>query len=100
MAFKKGDDPNRGKGRPKGLQNRTTTELKDMLNSIISKQFDNMEDDLVKLKKTNPAKALELSIKLIEYVIPKLQKTNISGELNLNQKIETININIKKSLNL
>lgn len=94
MPFKTGDDPNRNmNGRGKGNQNKTTKEIKEVLNRVISNQLDSLEKDINKLKKTDPEAAMKLSIRLLEYVIPKMNKMELSGEITT--KIEKIKIEVK-----
>lgn len=93
MGFKKGD-PNINRSGRKG-PNKSTEEVKLIINQIVSKQLDSLERDLNKLRKTDPEAAIKLSIKLLEYVLPKLQNNQISGEVT--NKIESIKIEIVKS---
>lgn len=92
-GFRGGDENINRAGRKKGTPNKTTTEIKQVLNQVISNQLDTLEKDINKLKKTDPEAALKLSIKLIEYIIPKMNKMELSGELTT--KIERIQIEIK-----
>lgn len=92
-GFRGGDENINRAGRKKGSLNKTTTEIKQVLNQVISNQLDTLEKDINKLKKTDPEAALKLSIKLIEYIIPKMNKMELSGEITT--KIERIQIEIK-----
>ncbi len=87
-------EPKRKKtgGRVKGVQNKTTTELKSIITQIVGNQLDRLEGDLDKIRRQNPAKAVEIAAKLIDYVLPKQTKMEIEGELKT--KIESITINI------
>lgn len=82
------------KGRPKGIPNKTTTELKETINKIVSVTLDNFLEDIEKIRKEDPKKALELSKGLIDYVIPKMTKMELSGDIN--HKVEKLVIEIKK----
>lgn len=93
MGFKKGDPNINRKGRTG--PNKSTEEVKLIINQIVSKQLDSLEKDLTKLRKTDPEAAIKLSIKLLEYVIPKMTKMELSGEVT--NKIESIKIEILKS---
>ena len=79
-------------GRQKGTTNKTTTELKEIITKIVGNQLDRLEKDLDNIRKTNPAKAVEISAKLIDYVLPKQTKMEIEGELK--HKVDKITINI------
>ena len=91
-GFKKGVSGNPN-GRKKGTPNKTTTEMKETINKILSITLDNFLEDIEKIRKDDPKKALELSKGLIEYVMPKMTKMEISGELN--HKIDKVVIEIK-----
>lgn len=96
MPFKKGD-PNINKGgRPKGIPNRSTEELKQTLVNIANNTLDKVEADLEKIRKKNPARAIELSFKLLEYVAPKLKSIDVSGHMEIENRIEKITVNINK----
>lgn len=90
MGFKKGDPNINRKGR--SGPNKSTEEVKLIINQIVSKQLDSLERDLNKLRKSDPEAAIKLSIKLLEYVIPKLQHNQLSGEITT--KIESIKVEI------
>jgi len=62
-------------GRPAGALNRSTEEMK-----------------LTIARATNNVLSTELAFKLLEYVMPKLSRTEMSGEIN--QKIQQISVNI------
>lgn len=94
MGFKKGEEWNgNSKGRTKGSQNKTTKEVKEILNRVVSNQLDDLEKDIKKLKKIDPVAAMKMSIKLLDYVIPKMNKLELTGELR--HKIDKIKIEIK-----
>ena len=58
-------------GRKKGIPNKTTSELKQTINLLVSNNIDEAQEWLTKVGKVNPAKALELLIRLTELVMPK-----------------------------
>ena len=69
MGFKKGKEKTGGRG--KGTPNIITSELKELLNQIVSRELALIPDAL---KKMNPEKRTELTIKLLAYVLPKPEK--------------------------
>lgn len=88
-------EPKRKKtgGRIKGTTNKTTSELKAILTQVVGNQLDRLEADLDRIRKTNPAKAVEIASKLIDYVLPKQTKMEIEGELK--HKVSKVVIEIK-----
>ena len=88
-------EPRRKKtgGRQKGTTNKTTAELKAILTQVVGNQLDRLEQDLDKIRRQNPAKAVEIAAKLIDYVLPKQTKMEIEGELK--HKIDKIVIEVK-----
>lgn len=93
MAFQKGNKA--GKGRPPGTVNKTTAEIKDIITRIVGNQLEHIEKDLDKIRKSDPAEAMRLSQKFIEYVIPKQTRLDLIGEVN--HKVEKLVIEIKKN---
>jgi uncharacterized protein YeeX (DUF496 family) len=91
--YKKGESGNKN-GRPKGVPNKTTTELKETINKIVSITLDNYLEDIEKIRIEDPKKALELSKGLIDYIMPKMTKMELSGDIN--HKVEKLTIEIKK----
>ena len=82
------------KGRPKGVPNKTTKELKETINKIVSISLDNYLEDIDKIRAKDPKAAIELSKGLIDYVMPKMSKMELSGDIN--HKIDKVVIEIKK----
>jgi len=91
--FKKGNQL--GKGRPKGTQNKTSLEAKSIINRIVDKSLEWAEEDIEKLRKKDPIRAFELSMKLMDYAYPKLKSIEMKAEVS--SKIEQIVVNINKS---
>lgn len=74
MAQKKGQTGNKN-GRPKGSPNKSTAEIKEAVKQLVSKNIDQLDEDLKKL----PAKdRLAMIEKLLKYVIPQQQKMEIT----------------------
>jgi len=82
---------NNPSGKPKGAQNRTTKEAKELLEQILLGQVDNIKDALETIKEKDPAKYLDSCSKLFTYVLPKKTDVTSAGD-----KIAPINIVIDK----
>ena len=80
MPFKPGDDPNRNtNGRPKGVENRNTREIREAYQRLVESNLENMSLWIADIASENPEKAMDTMIKLSEYVIPKLARQELVG---------------------
>ena len=93
MAFQKGNKLSTG--RPKGAVNRSTEEMKLTIARAVNNTLNTLSSDLEKIRKEDPERAIDLALKLMEYALPKLSRTEMRAEIE--QKIQQINININKS---
>jgi len=80
------------KGRPSGALNRSTEQMKLTLARAANNTLNTIAEDLEKIRKKDPEKAIELSLKLMEYVLPKLSRTEMKAEIDT--RIQAINVNI------
>lgn len=83
------------KGRPVGALNRSTEQMKLTLARAVNNTLDTITKDLEEIKKKDPEKAIDLALKLMEYVMPKLSRTEMKAEIE--QRIQSINVNITRS---
>ncbi len=95
MPFVKGDNRINKNGRPVGAVNRSTEQMKLTLARAANKTLDTISEDLEKIRKDNPEKAIELALKLMEYVMPKLSRTEMKAEIN--QRIQQISVNVNRT---
>ena len=78
----------KGRGRPKGVPNRATTEFRDTIRALLENDATNVEKwlkevaegDVTSDRKPDPYKALDLMAKLAEYAAPKLARTELIGD--------------------
>lgn len=92
MAFVKGDTRINKSGRPKGALNRSTEEMKLTLARATNNVLSTLNKDLEDIKKKDPARAIELAMKLMEFTLPKLSRTEMRAEID--QRIHQISVNI------
>jgi hypothetical protein len=84
-------------GRPKGAENKETKKLREVLAEVTNKGADGLWETLTEIKTDNPAKFIELYLRLLEYTTPKLRSIETNLELgdSLIQKI-TVEVNAKR----
>lgn len=81
MAAHKGTKPpNAGKGRPKGAPNKATADVRATMALIAERNVEKFEKWLNSVAKKDPAKAATLFLQAIEYHIPKLARTEMTGK--------------------
>lgn len=80
MPFTKGD-PNiwRG-GRPKGTKNKISEEIREQFANVLEGKLPEMERWIQHTAQENPAKAVELLLKLSERFLPALNRTELTGK--------------------
>jgi len=82
------------KGRPVGAINRSTEMMKLTIARAVNNTLDTIQKDLEEIKKKDPEKAIDLALKLMEYTLPKLSRTEMKGEID--HRIQQISININR----
>jgi hypothetical protein len=87
----KTNNPN---GRPIGVPNKVTANLKDRVNLLIENNFDKFQLDLDSVE---PKDRLNLLLKLIEYVLPKQKETKIDFSNLSDAEIDELINRITKS---
>lgn len=76
MPFVKGEDPNRGHGRPPGTPNKVTKEIREAYANLIHGNLDNITLWLQDVAERDPQKAIDCLIKLSPFVLPKKTEIN------------------------
>jgi len=90
MPFVKGHKL--AKGRPVGSLNRSTEEMKLSIARATNKALNNLPSVMDRLIKDDPKAAMDLAIKLLEFNLPKLSRTEMKAEIE--QKIQQVTIQI------
>ena len=86
-----------GKGRPKGSPNKTTKEIREAYQMFTENNMDKFQEWIDTVAKKNPAKAMEIVLAMSEYFLPKLQRTEVSHEGEIDIKTPTINFTKSES---
>ena len=76
-------------GRKRGTPNHTTQEIREVIQELISTNLDNMAHWVDRVAQDNPAKAIELMIRLSEFIIPKLKSIENDNSL-MSDELELI----------
>jgi hypothetical protein len=71
--------PNAGKGRPPGSTNKVTRDVRAALTQFAEGNVEKLQTWLDAVAKDDPARAADLFIRVLEYHIPKLARTELSG---------------------
>lgn len=75
-AYRKAHKGNKH-GRPKGSPNKATTEVRTALAMLAERNAPKLQKWLDRVAKIDPAKAADLLIRLFEFYIPKLARTEV-----------------------
>jgi len=78
MGFKKGQSGNPA-GKPKGTLNKATRDVREAIARFAEGNAEQFAEWIVKVAETDPAKAADLYLKAIEYHIPKLARSEVTG---------------------
>lgn len=88
MPFEKG---NKLQGSRKGVPNKTTQEIREAFQLLIENNQDKMQLWLTETAMEEPARALEIILKMSEYIVPKLSRSEVKAEIT--DKSIVINLN-------
>lgn len=68
-----------GPGRPRGIPNRTTTAVREAIAALAEQNIGRVQEWLDRIATRNPAKAAELYLRLLEYHVPRLARTELAN---------------------
>ena len=88
MPFQKG---NQLAGSRKGIPNKTTAEIRNAFQMLVEDNLDNMKVWLSDVAQEDPERALEIILKMSEYIVPKLSRTEVKADIT--DKSIVINLN-------
>lgn len=78
MSAKKGTRvPNAPRGRKLGSANRVTRDMRLIITAFVENNIEGAQTLYDKVAKKNPAKALDILVKMAEFVLPKLNRTEV-----------------------
>ena len=85
-------------GRPKGAEGKDAKRVREAITAITEGGVTSLNECFDEIRTTNPAKFVELYLRLLEYTMPKLRSidTNIDVGNNLISKI-TVEVNTKST---
>ena len=72
----KSGNPN---GRPKGSKNKITQEIREAFQLVLEKRLPDLERLLMQVAHDDPAKAIELMLKLSNRFLPELSRQELTG---------------------
>jgi len=93
MAFEKGNKLS--KGRPPGALNRSTEMMKLSLARATNRVMDNLPSLMEQMMEKDPAKAVDLTLKMLEFHLPKQSRMELKAEIE--QRIHQITVNINQT---
>jgi len=70
---------NKGGGRPKGSKNKATGELRQVVQDFLDNNIDKLQGDFDGLE---PKERIDTIIKLLDFALPKLQRSTIDHTIN------------------
>ena len=92
MKYEKGQSGNKN-GRPKGVSNKVTSEIREKYLHLIEDNFDLLADDIKSMRSVDRVKAI---IELSRFILPTLKATDFTL-LNTNEeKFTAIEIELKE----
>ena len=70
-------------GRVKGTPNRATGAVRDVFSKFVESNAEKVQELFDRVAEDDPGKALDLLARLSEFVVPKLSRATIDGEIGV-----------------
>lgn len=67
-------------GRPKGVPNKTTTEIREAFANLLKGREEELNDALNKLRDKDPKGYLEMYVKISQRFVPEVSRAEITGQ--------------------
>lgn len=71
--------PRAGTGRKLGIPNKATSETKEVIKNLLEENHGNMSIWLAQVGENDPAKALDIIVRLLSFVVPKLANQELTA---------------------
>ena len=91
-GFQVGDE---NAGRPKGTQNKEAKAIREAFSKLLENKMPEVETWIDEVREHDPAKAMELILKMSEYILPKLKA--VETTFNTEDGVQSIKIEVVKS---
>lgn len=79
QGFVKGEPRAKGAGRKKGTPNKITADIRSTIKLLSERNVTGFDALIERVAKKDPARAMDLHLKVLEFNIPKLMRTEMTG---------------------
>lgn len=79
QGFVKGEARSKGAGRKKGTPNKITADIRSTIKLLSERNVAGLEALIDRVALKDPGRAADLHLKVLEFNIPKLQRTEMTG---------------------
>lgn len=79
-------------GRQKGTPNRVTADMRQAMSALAEGNVQRVQEWLDEVAGTDPARAVELFLRLLEFVLPKLRAISVGAHADVPQSVRQMSI--------